>query len=65
MAEYCLLYFLIVILFSICCIFWFRLKKYEQYRINNIILQNHLFEMQNRIDMLEMITNKKTYVKFN
>lgn len=58
MADQYFLYVLIIILFSICCIFWFRLKKYEHYRINNVILQNHLFEMQNRIDMLEMITNK-------
>lgn len=59
MQDKYFLYVLIIILFSICCIFWFRLKKYEYYKINNIILQNHLFEMQNRIDMLEMIANKR------
>lgn len=58
MQDHYFLYFLIIVLFSICCIFWYKLKQYEHFRINNVILQNHLFEMQNRIDMLEMITNK-------
>ena len=57
MEEY-FIYILIIILFSVYCILIRRLRQNEIYRMNNIILQNHLFEMQNKIDMLEMITNR-------
>jgi hypothetical protein len=58
MLEDYYIYILIIILFSVCCILIRRLRQNEIYRMNNIILQNHLFEMQNKIDMLEVLVNK-------
>ena len=49
-----ILFVIIIILFSICCILIKKLKQNDKYRLDNIILQQHLFEMQNKIDMLEM-----------